>query len=46
MTLICKAVLYIQHPGEGLKGSTFPYGKTPRSSVMMIRKLDGGVIGS
>ncbi|EPF0487303.1 hypothetical protein ACSM8Y_001153, partial [Campylobacter jejuni] len=24
----------------------FPYGKTPRSSVMMIRKLDGGVIGS
>ncbi|EOW2705314.1 PhoX family phosphatase [Campylobacter jejuni] len=36
----------IQHPGEGLKGSTFPYGKTPRSSVMMIRKLDGGVIGS
>ncbi|EDP6318330.1 TPA: PhoX family phosphatase [Campylobacter jejuni] len=36
----------IQHPGEGLKGSTFPYGKTPRSSVIMIRKLDGGVIGS
>lgn len=36
----------IQHPGESLKGSTFPYGKTPRSSVMMIRKLDGGVIGS
>ncbi|EDP4895686.1 PhoX family phosphatase [Campylobacter jejuni] len=36
----------IQHPGEGLKGSTFPYGKTPRSSIMMIRKLDGGVIGS
>ncbi|ENT9797657.1 hypothetical protein A3354_001421 [Campylobacter jejuni] len=36
----------IQHPGEDLKGSTFPYGKTPRSSVMMIRKLDGGVIGS
>ncbi|EPE8494462.1 hypothetical protein ACSGY6_001147 [Campylobacter jejuni] len=36
----------IQHPREGLKGSTFPYGKTPRSSVMMIRKLDSGVIGS
>lgn len=36
----------IQHPGEGLKGSTFPYGKTPRSSIVMIRKLDGGVIGS
>lgn len=36
----------IQHPGENLKPSTFPYGKTPRSSVMMIRKLDGGVIGS
>lgn len=36
----------VQHPGEKLKGSTFPYGKTPRSSVIMIRKLDGGVIGS
>lgn len=36
----------IQHPGEGLKGSKFPLGKTPRSSVVMIRKLDGGVIGS
>ncbi|EAH6694871.1 PhoX family protein [Campylobacter coli] len=36
----------IQHPGEGLKGSTFPYGKTPRSSIVMIRKLDGGVIGA
>lgn len=36
----------IQHPGEGLQGSTFPHGKTPRSSIMMIRKLDGGVIGS
>ncbi|WP_257928375.1 phosphatase, PhoX family (DUF839 domain) [Campylobacter lari] len=36
----------IQHPGEELKGSTFPYGKTPRSSIMMIRKLDGGIIGS
>ncbi|MPV82802.1 PhoX family protein [Campylobacter hepaticus] len=36
----------VQHPGEDLKGSTFPYGKTPRSSVVMIRKLDNGVIGS
>lgn len=36
----------IQHPGEGRKGSTFPTGKTPRSSVVMIKKLDGGVIGS
>lgn len=35
----------IQHPREGLKGGTFPYEKQPRSSVM-IRKLDGGVIGS
>lgn len=36
----------IQHPGEKNASSTFPHGKTPRSSVMMIRKLDGGVIGS
>lgn len=36
----------VQHPGEKLANSTFPYGKTPRSSVVMIRKLDGGVIGS
>lgn len=34
----------IQYPREGLKGSTFPYGKTPRSNVIMIRKLNGGVI--
>ena len=36
----------VQHPGEGLKPSTFPYGKTPRSTIIQIRKLDGGVIGS
>ncbi|MBF7048245.1 PhoX family phosphatase [Campylobacter volucris] len=36
----------IQHPGEKLKGSTFPYGKTPRSSIVAISKIDGGVIGS
>lgn len=36
----------IQHPGENLKPSHFPTGKTPRSSVVMIRKTDGGVIGS
>lgn len=36
----------IQHPGEKLKGSTFPYGKTPRSSIIAISKIDGGVIGS
>lgn len=36
----------IQHPGEGLKNSSFPYGKTPRSSIVMIKKSDGGIIGS
>lgn len=36
----------IQHPGEK-NDSTFPHkGKTPRSSVIMISKDDGGVIGS
>lgn len=36
----------IQHPGEFLKPSTFPYGQTPRSSIVMIRKKDGGIIGT
>lgn len=38
----------VQHPGEDLKPSHFPGGgnSTPRSSVIMIRKEDGGVIGS
>lgn len=36
----------VQHPGENLKPSHFPTGKTPRSSVVMVRKTDGGVIGS
>ncbi|VEH93057.1 TAT (twin-arginine translocation) pathway signal sequence domain protein [Campylobacter insulaenigrae] len=38
----------IQHPGEKLAPSHFPHGAstTPRSSVIQIRKLDGGVIGS
>lgn len=35
----------IQHSGEGLKGGIFLMEKQPRISVM-IRKLDGGVIGS
>lgn len=36
----------IQHPGEN-KDSTFPHtGKTPRSSVVVITKNDGGVIGT
>lgn len=39
-------IIGVQHPGEGLKPSTFPYGKTPRSALIQIRKLDGGVIGS
>lgn len=38
----------IQHPGERGNLSTFPDGKNkiPRSSVIAIRKDDGGVIGS
>ena len=40
------AFVGIQHPGERLNKSNFPYGKTPRSSIVMIRKLDGGVIGT
>ena len=36
----------VQHPGEA-NDSTFPgKGQTPRSSVIMITKNDGGVIGS
>lgn len=38
----------VQHPGEDLKPSHFPQGgnHTPRSSVIMIRREDGGVVGS
>ena len=38
----------VQHPGEDLKPSHFPQGgnSTPRSSVIMIRREDGGVVGS
>lgn len=38
----------VQHPGEKLGLSHFPNGgnTTPRSTIMQIRKLDGGVIGS
>lgn len=38
----------IQHPGEGLAGSHYPNGgdSTPRSTIVQIRKKDGGVIGS
>lgn len=38
----------IQHPGEKLAPSHFPEGgnQIPRSSVMVITKKDGGVIGS
>lgn len=36
----------VQHPGEK-KDSTFPHtGNTPRSSVIVITKNDGGIIGS
>ncbi|TQR59035.1 PhoX family protein [Campylobacter troglodytis] len=36
----------IQHPGEDGAKSHFPYGKTPRSTIMQIKKLDGGIIGT
>lgn len=38
----------IQHPGEELAGSHFPLGgdSTPRSSVMIVTRKDGGVIGA
>jgi uncharacterized protein len=38
----------VQHPGEDLAGSHFPLGgdSTPRSSVMMITRKDGGIIGT
>lgn len=38
----------VQHPGEELAPSHFPDGgsKIPRSSVMMITREDGGVIGA
>ncbi|MGR5269274.1 PhoX family protein [Vibrio astriarenae] len=38
----------VQHPGEDLAPSHFPNGGTsiPRSSVLMITKEDGGVIGA
>ena len=38
----------VQHPGEKLNPSHFPLGgdSVPRSSVMVITRVDGGVIGS
>ena len=38
----------VQHPGEKLNPSHFPLGSdsVPRSSVMVITRIDGGVIGS
>lgn len=38
----------VQHPGEDLAGSHFPFGgdRIPRSSVMMITRQDGGIIGT
>ncbi|MGI9392696.1 MAG: PhoX family protein [Parvibaculales bacterium] len=36
----------IQHPGEDKQPSTFPYGGVPRSSVIVIYKDDGGIIGT
>jgi hypothetical protein len=38
----------VQHPGEDLAASHFPQGGTsvPRSSVIAISRVDGGVIGA
>ncbi len=45
----CKTMLVgIQHPGEKLTGSHYPNGgnSTPRSTIVQIKKTDGGVLGS
>ncbi len=38
----------VQHPGEELAPSHFPMGSNsvPRSSVMMITRIDGGIVGT
>jgi secreted PhoX family phosphatase len=36
----------VQHPGESPQVSTFPFGDIPRSCTVVIRKNDGGIIGS
>ncbi|THF57245.1 PhoX family protein [Pseudothauera rhizosphaerae] len=38
----------VQHPGEDLKPSHFPGGGSakPRSTIMAIRRIDGGVVGT
>jgi hypothetical protein len=36
----------VQHPGESPQTSTFPFGDMPRSCTVVIRKNDGGIIGS
>ncbi|MBA4501109.1 PhoX family protein [Marinobacterium marinum] len=38
----------VQHPGEDLAPSHFPAGGTskPRSTIMMVQRKDGGIIGS
>ena len=38
----------VQHPGEELQASNFPAGGSskPRSTIMMITREDGGVIGA
>ena len=38
----------VQHPGEGLAGSSFPMGgdSVPRSSIMIVTREDGGIIGA
>lgn len=36
----------IQHPGEEKAPSHFPHGGMPRSSVVVITREDGGIIGA
>jgi len=38
----------VQHPGGGIETSNFPDGgdSKPRSSIMMIQRRDGGIIGN
>ena len=47
LTPDCRSMfLNIQHPGEGAHASTWPDGGRPRSATVVVRRDDGGVVGS
>ncbi len=42
----CKTMfINVQHPGEG-QPSTWPDGGRPRSATVVVRRLDGGIVGT